>query len=61
MYALLGGVFGTIYILSMVVIGYDRYNVICKGFNGVKITPGKVKFDLIWFNDKLVKVTVHQS
>ena len=45
----------------MVVIGYDRYNVICKGFNGVKITPGKVKFDLIWFNDKLVKVTVHQS
>ena len=23
----------------MVVIGYDRYNVICKGFNGTKITP----------------------
>lgn len=27
-------------ILSMVVIGYDRYNVIVKGFHGVKITPG---------------------
>jgi r-opsin len=25
----------------MVVIGYDRYNVIVKGFNGVKITSGK--------------------
>ena len=41
-YALTGGVFGTISILSMVVIGYDRYNVICKGFSGVKITPTKV-------------------
>ncbi|XP_023334314.1 compound eye opsin BCRH2 [Eurytemora carolleeae] len=40
-YALTGGVFGTISILSMVVIGYDRYNVICKGFSGVKITPTK--------------------
>ncbi len=26
-------------IMTMVVIGYDRYNVIVKGFNGVKITP----------------------
>jgi len=43
-YAMLGGIFGTISILSMVVIGYDRYNVICKGFNGVKITAGKVIF-----------------
>ena len=41
---MLGGIFGTISILSMVVIGYDRYNVICKGFNGVKITAGKVIF-----------------
>ena len=24
----------------MVVIGYDRYNVIVKGFSGQKITPG---------------------
>ncbi|XP_023334325.1 compound eye opsin BCRH2 isoform X3 [Eurytemora carolleeae] len=47
-YALTGGIFGTISILSMVVIGYDRYNVICKGFNGVKITAGKA-FGLILF------------
>ena len=26
---------------SMLVIGYDRYNVIVKGFNGVKMTYGK--------------------
>ena len=32
---------GTVSILTMVVIGYDRYNVIVKGFNGVKITPCK--------------------
>jgi len=25
----------------MVVIGYDRYNVIVKGFTGTKITMGK--------------------
>ena len=25
----------------MLVIGYDRYNVIVKGFNGTKITHGK--------------------
>ena len=30
---------GTVSILSMVVIGYDRYNVIVKGFSGTKITP----------------------
>jgi len=40
-YAALGAVFGTVSIMSMVVIGYDRYNVIVKGFSGVKITPGK--------------------
>ena len=40
-YACLGGIFGTISVLSMVVIGYDRYNVIVKGFNGVKITACK--------------------
>ena len=27
-------------ILSMVVIGYDRYNVIVKSFSGKKISPG---------------------
>ena len=31
---------GTNSLLSMVVIGYDRYNVIVKGFNGTKITQG---------------------
>ncbi len=32
---------GCVAILNMVVIGYDRYNVIVKGFSGTKITPGK--------------------
>jgi len=41
LYGFIGAVVGTVAILSMVVIGYDRYNVIVKGFNGVKITPGK--------------------
>ena len=40
-YGFTGAVCGVVSILSMVVIGYDRYNVIVKGFNGVKITPGK--------------------
>lgn len=40
-YGFTGAVCGTVSILSMVVIGYDRYNVIVKGFNGVKITSGK--------------------
>jgi hypothetical protein len=26
----------------MLVIGFDRYNVIVKGFSGTKITAGKV-------------------
>ncbi len=38
-YGCLGGIFGTVSIMSMVVIGYDRYNVIVKGFSGTKITP----------------------
>ncbi|XP_059081388.1 compound eye opsin BCRH2-like [Tigriopus californicus] len=41
LYGFLGAVCGVVSILSMVVIGYDRYNVIVKGFNGVKITSGK--------------------
>jgi hypothetical protein len=28
--------------MTMVVIGYDRYNVIVKGFTGTKIGPGLV-------------------
>ena len=33
----------------IVMIGYDRYNVIVKGFNGVKITPG-IAFLMILFS-----------
>ena len=32
---------GTSSIMTMVIIGYDRYNVIVKGFTGTKITSGK--------------------
>ena len=41
LYGFMGAVCGVASILSMVVIGYDRYNVIVKGFNGAKITAGK--------------------
>ena len=41
LYAVHGAVVGTVSIWTMVIIGYDRYNVIVKGFNGVKITGGK--------------------
>jgi len=41
LYGFAGAVCGVASILSMVVIGYDRYNVIVKGFNGAKITAGK--------------------
>ncbi len=30
-------------IVTMVVIGFDRYNVIVKGFAGAKINAGKVR------------------
>lgn len=40
-YGFIGAVCGTTSIMTMIVIGYDRYNVIVKGFNGVKITAGK--------------------
>jgi r-opsin len=39
-YAWVGAIFGTVSIGSMLIIGYDRYNVIVKGFNGTKITTG---------------------
>ena len=39
LYGFLGGVFGCASLWMIVMIGYDRYNVIVKGFNGVKITP----------------------
>ena len=34
--------FGVSAIVTMVVIGFDRYNVIVKGFAGAKINAGKV-------------------
>lgn len=46
-YALAGAICGTTSILTMVVIGYDRYNVIVKGFSGTKITPGMAFIILI--------------
>merc|ERR1711973_458920 len=45
------GVFGCqLYAFVGVVIGYDRYNVIVKGFSGTKITGGKafILLSLIW-------------
>ena len=49
-YGCLGGIFGTVSIVTLVVIGYDRYNVIVCGFNGVKITYTKaiVVIILVW-------------
>jgi len=41
LYGCLGAIFGTCSLMTMILIGYDRYNVIVKGFAGVKITPGK--------------------
>ncbi len=42
LYGFLGAVFGTLSIMTMIAIGYDRYNVIVKGFTGTKITFKKV-------------------
>ena len=41
LYGATGAITGVCSILTMVAIGYDRYNVIVKGFSGTKITPGK--------------------
>jgi hypothetical protein len=38
---------GTVSIYTMVVIGYDRYNVIVKGFSGTKIGMGKALLILV--------------
>jgi len=50
LYAFCGAACGICSILNMVIIGYDRYNVIVKGFNGVKITPAKALglLTLLW-------------
>ena len=44
----IGGIFGVASIMTMVVIGYDRYNVIVKGFKGTKITFGKAALILLF-------------
>ena len=41
LYGFTGAVCGVASILFMVVIGYDRYNVIVKGMSGTRITAGK--------------------
>jgi len=38
---------GTCSLVTMVVIGFDRYNVIVKGFTGTKITAGKATILLL--------------
>ena len=40
LYGFTGALFGVNSILTMIVIGYDRYNVIVKGLAGKRITPG---------------------
>jgi len=47
LYACIGAICGTCSIMTMVVIGYDRYNVIVKGFSGKKITSGMAFIILI--------------
>jgi len=46
-YGAVGATCGTCSIMTMVVIGYDRYNVIVKGFSGTKITSGMAFIILI--------------
>ncbi|XP_040583121.1 compound eye opsin BCRH2 [Lepeophtheirus salmonis] len=41
LYGCIGAICGVVSILTMVVIGYDRYNVIVKGLNGFRISVGK--------------------
>ncbi|XP_023339009.1 compound eye opsin BCRH1 [Eurytemora carolleeae] len=41
LFAMLGGVCGTVSIFTMIMIGYDRYNVIVKGLSAKKITKMK--------------------
>jgi len=43
LYAALGAVTGVCSIWSLVMISYDRYNIICNSFNGPKLTMGKAK------------------
>lgn len=40
LFSMLGGIMGTVSIMSMVMIGFDRYNVIVKGLKATKISKG---------------------
>jgi len=57
-YACLGSIFGVASIVTMLVIGFDRYNVIVKGFSGTKITAGKAFciLSLIWIYVTLISI-----
>eukprot|EP00095_Tigriopus_kingsejongensis_P000350 maker-scaffold1125_size61249-snap-gene-0.12 protein:Tk00350 transcript:maker-scaffold1125_size61249-snap-gene-0.12-mRNA-1 annotation:"opsin" len=48
LYGFLGGVFGCASLWMIIMIGFDRYNVIVKGFSGVRVTPG-IAFLMIVF------------
>lgn len=48
LYGFFGALFGTVSLLTMVVIGYDRYNVIVKGLSGTRITGCKAFFIILF-------------
>lgn len=50
LYAFTGALSGVASIMTMIVIGYDRYNVIVKGLSGKRITPSMAVMGilLIW-------------
>jgi len=48
LYAAFGAVTGVCSIWSLVMISYDRYNIICNGFNGPKLTYGKARLMCLW-------------
>ena len=47
LFGALGGVFGVASIMTMVVIGWDRYNLIVKGLTGTEVTPVKAFLAII--------------
>jgi len=55
-YAALGAVTGVCNIYTLVCISFDRYNIICNGFNGPKLTKGKATMMAMgcWFMATIV-------
>jgi len=47
-YAALGAVTGVCSIWSLACISADRFNIICNGFNGPKLTKGKATMMALW-------------